>query len=160
MRFDDNPFHFSVLPFPSKLRPPSPATQQAVLDDISRQLIVFLSLAKKDKRNPFRALSILANCERVLDVYTSAGYDQLSEFKHALQTDLRTALRMARRYFIRQVLLSSKEELPDIMEEFYATGWKYRGEALKDYKIVEAHIDYGMDLFADLHKRQRRNGMA
>jgi hypothetical protein len=54
------------------------------------------------------------------------------------------------------VLLSSKEELPDIMEEFYATGWKARGEALKDYKAAEAHVDFGMALFADLHKRQRR----
>jgi hypothetical protein len=68
---DDNPFHFNILPtdpiFPHNRRPPSRETQQEALDDITRQLIVYLTVAIKDKTNPLRPVQILAACERVLE---------------------------------------------------------------------------------------------
>jgi hypothetical protein len=106
MDYDEtaNPFHFSVLPFdpmPDEPTAPSVEVQEEALADICYQLISYLTIAANSKADTTRVAYILACCDRICDVYACAGFNLFSEFKHELRTDLRSALRKARRAFLK-----------------------------------------------------------
>jgi hypothetical protein len=92
----DNPFRFSI---PPTAMPPSLEAQAAAFDDIAVQLIANLTIAQKDTSDPQRPAVVLAFCDRACSIYCCAGFALLAEFQHELRTDLRTALRKARRSF-------------------------------------------------------------
>ena len=117
MRDEKFPFHYSVLPideFPSDPRPPSRETQQDALDDIEAQFVKYMKLARADP-DPWAAIQIIINAERILDEYASAGFDRLAPFQAAVQRDLWNAWRCVRRQFIKRALLSPAHEFPGVI---------------------------------------------
>jgi hypothetical protein len=142
MQRDDDlsPFHFSVLPIdpenPFNPRPPSPEIEQEALTDILCQLVTHLTAAAKVSRSdPFRAIRVLANCERICAEYT--GFILLADFQRELKTNLRSALRKARRAFLREAFLCRKDEFPAYLQTMRDTGWRSsHAEAQADFDQV------------------------
>jgi hypothetical protein len=91
----DNPFRFSI---PPTAMPPSSEAQAAAFNDIAVQLIANLNIAARDKSD-WQLAYVLACCDRVCSLYALVGYDLMAEFQHELRTDLRGALRRARRAY-------------------------------------------------------------
>ena len=89
----DNPFRFSI---PPTAMPPSSEAQAEAFNDIAIQLISHLNI---DKSDPWQSAYVLACCDRVCSLYALVGYDLMAEFQHELRTDLRGALRRARRAY-------------------------------------------------------------
>jgi hypothetical protein len=88
-----------------QIGPPTPAPpelQRQVFTDIACQLITCLTAAANDKADLTRSAVMLATCDRLLDVYSRAGFYQLTEFQHELRTNLLSAFRKARRSFFKQ----------------------------------------------------------
>jgi hypothetical protein len=115
MRDEDNQFHYSVLPIDefSVDHPiaPSAETQQTALDDIEAQFVKYMKLARDDP-DPWKAIQIISNAERILDEYVSAGFDRLAPFQAAVQRDLWNVWRCVRRQFLWRALLSPAHEFP------------------------------------------------
>jgi hypothetical protein len=159
MRDEDNPFHYSVLPidpFPGDPTPsPSAETQQCALDDIQHQFVAYMTVAVQDP-DPWKAIRIIVNCEKILDTYTSEGFDLLAEFQIELQADLHKVWRMARRSFIKRALLSPAHEFPLYVADFRDPKLGLDGpDANADFDAVVQHIEEGGPLYEDLRKRGR-----
>jgi hypothetical protein len=90
-----NPFRFSIPPIDM---PPSPEAQHEVFADVACQLITNLSIA--DKSDSWESAYVLACCDRLCDLYRCLGFDLLAEFRREMRTDLRNALRKARRAYV------------------------------------------------------------
>ena len=140
-----SPFTYSVLPldiFPD--HPPLPEAEEMALHDVCVQLVVNLTAASKTK-NPLRGIQILAHCVSILDDYAAANFTQLADFRRELQTDLHNALRKARRFFLREMFLSSEENFPRFIQTLRDSGWTTSGEPGQDYAAVidELFIDGG-----------------
>ena len=163
----NNPFTYSVLPFdlefPDNPRPPAPEAEEDALHHICVQLVTNLTSAAKESRSdPLKAIRVLAYCVAILDDYANDGFTGLAEFRDELQTDLHNALRKARRFFLRQMFLCSKDKQPAYLQTLRDTGWRTsNAEALEDYNtVVEELFDGDHFRRSTLAERQRRNGMA
>jgi hypothetical protein len=93
---DGNPFRFSI---PPTAMPPSLAAQEDAFADVAVQLIIHFDIAIRGTSDMTQAALVLAHCDRACDLYSCTGYTMLAEFKHELRTDLRGALRKARRAY-------------------------------------------------------------
>jgi hypothetical protein len=158
---DDNPFHFSILPidpfYDTKPTPPSAETQQDALNDIQQQFVTYMSRAVAE-RDAFKAVRLIANCERICDAYTSEKYPLLAKFQAELQSDMYKVWRMARRQFIKRALLSPAHEFPLYLADLRDPKLHLDdADSLADFHAVERHLDARQPLFADLHKRTARN---
>jgi hypothetical protein len=141
MREKKSVFHYKILPFsefPNDPRPPSAQTQQEALTDILVQLVTALAAAAKDKSDPLRAVHVLIKCDQILADYASEQFDLLGEYQHLLKTNLRAALRQARRAFFREAFLSrSMEEFATYKKVMVDAGWRTtHTEAMEDYRQV------------------------
>ena len=140
MREEKSTFHYRILPidpdFPDTPRRPSPEIQQEALTDVLCQLVTYLTAAAKNSRtDPFQAFRVLANCEKILDGYASANFTLLADFQHLLKTNLRAALRQARRAFFREAFLCrSMEEFSTYKQVMLDAGW--RTATAKRWKIT------------------------
>src|SRR6516164_6517225 len=90
------PFHYAVLPldplpddYPTA---PSAETQQYAIDDIEAQFVALMAQARQDP-DPWKAIKIIINLEKMLDSYTSEGFDMIVPFQAAVQSDLRNVWR-------------------------------------------------------------------
>lgn len=158
MRDEKDPFHYSVLPideFPSDPRPPSAEIQQEALDDIKAQFVRYMTIAVQDP-DPWVAIRIMVNCERILDSYTTEGFVMLAPVQAELQADLHKVWRMERRRFIKRALLSPADEFPRYLTTARDPKLGLDGpDADADFDAVVRHIEAGGPLFADLRKRDR-----
>jgi hypothetical protein len=131
----DNAFRFSIPPIDM---PPSPESQHEAFTDIACRLVICLSIADKEKIDP---AYILAHCDRICDVYTCAGFNLFSEFKHELRTNLRNALRRARRAFLKHGFMCPRSEYPEFLRILKETGWHTgHTDAQEDYDAVVAEL--------------------
>jgi hypothetical protein len=168
MREEKSQFVYRILPidpdFPTNPRRPSPEIQQEALTDVLCQLVTYLAAAAKASRSdPFKAIRVLANCERILDSYASANFDLIGEYQRLLKTNLRAALRQARRTFFREAFLSrSMEEFSTYRQTMVDAGWRMsHPEAFEDYNTVVEEMFEGDRLRASaLQERKRRSNMA
>ena len=152
MHDENNGKQCSILPFiPDQPTAPSSDTQQEALDAILREFVSAMTEAEADP-NPWRAIKVMVNCEKILDAYTSEGFDSLAEFQQELRADLRKVWRMARRQHIKRALLSPPHEF-----ELYLDDMRHLdgADAIADFHMVESHLDEGQSLFDDLRKQQR-----
>jgi hypothetical protein len=79
--------------------PPTPAPpelQEKVFNDIAVQLVTRWDIAAKDTFDSTRLAYILADCDRMCDIYSRAGFYQLAKFQTELRSDLPAALHKAR----------------------------------------------------------------
>jgi hypothetical protein len=166
MRHDDDRITCGVLPFsfsdfdPNDDRPALPSVQREALTDIQCQLVTHLVIAAKDKTDPFKAIRTLANCQKILAEYAAANFDLLAAYQHELKTNLRSALREARRTFFREAFLSrSMEEFATYKQVMLDAGWRTsHSEALEDYNTVVAEMFDGDFLRPSaLEERRRRS---
>jgi hypothetical protein len=96
MNEDESPFRFSI---PPTSMPPSLQAQQDAFADVAVQLIIHFDIAVTGTSDMTRAAYVLAHCDRVCSIYSIVGYTLLSDFQRELRTDLRSALRRARRVY-------------------------------------------------------------
>jgi hypothetical protein len=165
MREEKSQFHYRILPidpdFPDNSRRPTAAIQQEALTDILCQLVTYLTAAAKTSRSdPFQAFRVLANCEKILDSYASANFTLLADYQHLLKTNLRAALRQARRAFIREAFLCrNMEEFSTYKQVMLDAGWcTSHPEAMADYNQIVAELFDGDRLRPSaLAERARRN---
>lgn len=153
MRDEKFPFHYSVLPIdelPSDPKPLSPETQQDALDDIQAQFVEYMTLVVRDP-DPWVAIRIMVNCERILDSYTSEGFVMLAPVQAKLQADLHKVWRMARRQFLKRALLSPAHEFPLYLADCRDPELGLDGpDAIADFDAVVRHLEEGGPLYGDL----------
>jgi hypothetical protein len=152
----------SLLTFsPADFGVPGPAVpdfQRAAHDEITAQLFDYLEKALQNKDDPWQAIKVIANGERILAIYVNAACDRLEPLRADLARTLHVAARMARRFFIKKAFSCSNEDYPKYNKWLREFGWSL-GDPLvaEDYKAVRAHLDFGKALFADIHRRTRRS---
>jgi hypothetical protein len=153
---DDNAFYFSILPTGDPDIPaPSPQIQQDALDDVQQQFVTLMEQAAVDP-DPWKAIRIMVNAEKILGIYTNCRFNMLAKAEAEFQSDLHKIWRMARRQFIRRALLSPAHEFPLYLDDQRNPELCLDGpDALEDFHAVERHLDERQPLFDDLHKHQR-----
>jgi hypothetical protein len=156
MNDDKFPFHYSVLPFdefPSDPIAPSAETQQDALDAVQQQFVRYMERAVEEP-DPWIAIRIMVNCERILDSYTSEGFAMLVPVQAELQADLHMVWRMERRRFIKRALLSPANEFPLYVAAARDPKLGLDGpDADADFDAVVRHLEEGGPLYGDLRKR-------
>jgi hypothetical protein len=154
---DDNPFHYppGFYECANDPWPPSRETQECVLHDIKAQFVEYMTLAAQDP-DPWVAIRIMANCERVLDAYTKERFTMLRPTQRELQADLHKVWRMARRKFIKRAMLSPPDEFPVYLANARDPELGLDGlDAIADCDAVERHLNEGVPLNEDLLKRAK-----
>jgi hypothetical protein len=163
MREDDDPFFFHYLSLPENprdRRSGQPENEQRAFDDVINELIGALAAAAKDRTDPLRPVRILTACHAVASAYVEAGFGIFAEFEHQLRTDLHSALRTARKIFLRAGFLlpypsDQYSAFKKVLEE---TGWRNSGEAGEDYRLAETevfHADGRMRSWAVAERKRR-----
>ena len=96
---------------------------------------------------------------KVLDSYATANFNLVADFQHLYKTNLRAALRQARRtFFLEAFLCRNMEEFSTYKQVMLDAGWMYRGEAREDYDQI-VHELFDGDYFrpSALAERKRRS---
>jgi hypothetical protein len=157
MRKGDPEFELtcSVLPFSPIIgddSPPDPATHCEVFLEITGKLIECLSAALLERDDVWKSLRIVAQAERLMGEYTSEGFYLLLPMQRDLQFTLHMAWRMARRQFIKHALLCPPNQTETYVRHFRELGWR-GGEAVADFRAVEAALARGESIFDDLRRK-------
>lgn len=154
---EDTLFHYSPLLFECAPDPwpPSREMQQCVLEDIQQQFCTYMERALRDP-DPWKAIRIMANAEKIFDAYIRERFTMLVPFRRELQADLHKAWRMARRQFIKRALLSPPNEFPLYVANARDPELGLDGpDAIEDLEAVVRHLETREPLNGDLRKRPR-----
>jgi hypothetical protein len=141
------------LPLEEKVAP-TPEAEHVAFIDLTGQVIESISLALENKFDPWRAITVMAGAERLMDLYASHGFTSLLPLQRQLQATLHTAWRMARRRFVRAALRAPAQEY-EAYQATFKSGMFDGPDALADWHAVERHLDEGRALFSDLHRRSK-----
>jgi Leu/Phe-tRNA-protein transferase len=152
---DDSPFHYPAGFYESVTDPwpPSRETQECALFDIQVQFVECMERAVQDP-DPWVAIKIMVNAERILDAYARGRFVMLAPVRDELRADLHKVWRMERRRFIRRALLSPADEFPRYLAAARDPKLGLDGpDADADFDAVVRHLEQGGPLYGDLRKR-------
>ena len=157
MRDEDNSFRYTVPLYECATDPwpPSRETQECALFDIKAQFVECMERVLADP-DPWVAIKIMVNAERILDAYVRERFHMLAPVQAELKADLHKVWRMARRKFLRAALLSPAHEFPQFLATARDPKLGLDGvDADADFDAVVRHLEAGGPLFDDLRKRDR-----
>jgi len=119
--------------------------QLDVFSEIYEQLFEYLAAAYKNREDRWQAVRIIIQAEKLIAEYLEVGFDLLIP----LQEVLHQLFRVERRIFIRRALLCREEDRPIYTEALK----RWDGvDASEDFRAVEAALERGKDMFADLRR--------
>jgi hypothetical protein len=149
---EDNPFHYPAGFYEcvNDPLPPSRETQECALFDIQVQFVECMERALAEP-DPWVAIRIMVNCERILDTYARERFVMLAPVQRELQADLHKVWRMERRRFIKRALLSPANEFPLYVAAARDPKLGLDGpDADADFDAVVRHLEEGGPLNGDL----------
>jgi hypothetical protein len=130
--------------------PIAPSAQREAFNEISGKAFRYCSEAYHN-RDPWKAIRILINAEKVVGGYVLEGFNLLEPLQEAFRSLLRDLIRVERRIVIRRALLCKEDERPQWKEALKA--WDFGPDAVADYWAVEKALKRGADIFADLRRK-------
>jgi hypothetical protein len=139
----------NVLPFRLGSWDTGPADRDAQLDafeEISGQILEYLSAAYENREDRWQAVRIIIQAERLVAEYLATEFDLLLP----LQEVLHRLFRAERRIFIRRALLCREEYRPIYKEALKC--WDCDADAAEDFRVVEQHLHEGKRIFDDLRR--------
>jgi hypothetical protein len=136
---------------------PTPQAEVVAFVDITKAVFESINLALENKSNPWRAISVIARAEKVMQLYASHGFVSLLPIQRELQDTLHTAWRMSRRRFIKAALCAPDEDY-DLYHQHFRSGAFDGADAMDDWDAVERHLAHGARLFEGLLRHRVKIG--
>jgi hypothetical protein len=150
MRKDDPEVNCKIIPiclYPwDKDEPVDLDVQRDAFNEIYEQLFRYLTAAYKNREDRWQACRIIIRAEKLIDMYTTEGFDLLQPLADVLHQ----LFRAERRIFIRRALLCREQDRPIYKEALRR--WDCDGDAADDFRAVRAALERGKDMFADLRR--------